>query len=153
MQLVEIVLLVVGAVVVLNDLIVLPRTIGAFRALKRDAGDFRRRWRGLDQARRKSLTAAIRRGNPAVDPADAPLALEVIGNSERLLEAIRLSYFGYAPTALFVVFLGLVDHDRVVIAVGAALSASAVVGVASTRRRRRQLRATAAAIRARGAAR
>src|SRR5919197_1461495 len=116
MQPVEIVLLVVGAVVLLNDLIFVPRAIGAFRAVKRDAGGFRERWRGLDPTRRKSLTAAIRGGDAAVDPADAPLALEAIGNSERLLEAIRLSYFGYVPTMLFVVLIGLADHDRVVIA-------------------------------------
>jgi hypothetical protein len=153
MQLVEIVLLVVGAVVVVNDVILVPRTIGAFRAIKRDSGGVRERWRGLDPTRRKSLAAAIRRGDGAVDPSDAPLALEVIGNSERLLEAIRLSYFGYVPTTLFVVLLGLVDHDRTVIAVGAALTAFAVVGALSLRRRKRRLGETAAALRARGAAR
>ena len=143
MQPVEIVLLVVGAVVVVNDVILVPRTIGAFRAVKRDAGGFRERWRGLEPARRRSLTAAIRRGDAAVDPADAPLALE----------AIRLSYFAYLPTTLFVALRGIVDHDRPVTAVGAGLSAFAVVGAFSIWRRKRKLRATAAALRARGAAR
>ena|SRR5919109_4370292 len=153
MQPVELVLLAVGSVVVVNDLIFIPRTIGAFRAIKENAAGFRKRWRGLDPARRKSLTTAIRRGDAAIDPADAPLALEAIGNSERLLEAIRLSYFGYVPTMLFVVLLGVADHDRAVIVVGAALTAFAVVGAVSIRRRRRKLGATAAAIRARGAER
>ena len=153
MQPVEIVLLAVGSLVVVNDLVLVPRTIGAFRAIKRNAAGFRERWRGLDPARRRSLTVAIRRGDAAVDPADVPLALEAIGNSERLLEAIRLSYFGYVPTTLFVVFFGIVDHDRAVIAVGAGLTVFAVVGAFSIRRRKRKLRATAAALRARGAAR
>jgi hypothetical protein len=149
----ELVLLAVGSVVVVNDLILVPRTIGAFRAVKRDAGGFRERWRGLEATRRRRLTAAIRRGDAAIDPADTPLALEAIGNSERLLEAIRLSYFGYVPTTLFVVLIGLADHDRGVTAVGAGLTAFAVVGAFSIRRRKRKLRATATAIRARGAAR
>ena len=149
----ELVLLAVGSVVVLNDLILVPRMIGAFRAVKRNAAGFRERWRGLDPTRRKSLTAAIRGGDAAVDPVDAPLALEAIGNSERLLEAIRLSYFGYVPTMLFVVLLGVADHDQAVIVVGAALTAFAIVGAVSIRRRRRKLGATAAAIRARGGAR
>lgn len=149
----DIVLIAVGSLVLVNDLILIPRTIGAFRAVKRNAGGFRERWRGLEPARRRSLTAAIRRGDAAVDPADAPLALEVIGNSERLLEAIRLSYFGYVPTTLFVALLGIVDHDRAVVVVGVALTAFAVVGAFSILRRRRKLRATAAALRARGAVR
>jgi hypothetical protein len=153
MQPVEMVLVIVGAAVVVNDLIFVPRTIGAFRAVKRNAGGFRERWRGLDPPRRKSLSAAIRRGDAAIDPADATMALEAIGNSERVLEAIWLSYFGYVPTMLFVVLLGLVDHDRTVIAVGVALTAFAVAGAISIRRRKRRLGATAAAIRARGAAR
>ena len=153
MQPVEIVLLAVGSVVVVNDLILIPRTIRAFRAIRENAAGFRERWRGLEPARRRSLTAAIRRGDAGIDPADAPLVLEAIGNSERLLEAIRLSYFGYVPTTLFVALLGLVDHDRAVIAVGAALTAFAVVGAFSIRRRKRKLRATATALRARGAAR
>jgi hypothetical protein len=153
MQPVEIVLLVVGAVVVVNDLIFVPRTIGAFRAVKRNAGGFRERWRGLDPTRRKSLTAAIRRGDAAVDPGDVPMALDAIGNSERLLEAIRLSYYGYVPTMLFLVLLGLADHDQTLIAVGVALTAFAVLGAISIRRRKQRLGATAAAIRARGAAR
>ena len=153
MQPVELVLLAVGSVVVVNDLILIPRTIRAFRAIRENAAGFRERWRGLEPARRRSLTAAIRRGDAAIDPVDAPLALEAIGNSERLLEAIRLSYFGYVPTTLFVALLGLVDHDRAVIAVGAALTAFAVVGAFSIRRRKRKLRATATALRARGAAR
>ena len=143
MQPVEIVLLAVGSVVVVNDLILIPRTIRAFRALKRNAAGFRERWRGLEPARRRSLTAAIRRGDTAVDPADAPLALE----------AIRLSYFAYVPTTLFVALRGIVDHDRPVTAVGAGLTAFAVVGAFSIWRRKRKLRATAAALRARGAAR
>ena len=153
MQPVEIVLLAVGSVVVVNDLILIPRTIRAFRALKRNAAGFRERWRGLEPERRRSLTAAIRRGDTGLDPADAPLALEAIGNSERLLEAIRLSYFAYLPTTLFVALRGIVDHDRPVAAVGAGLSAFAVVGAFSIWRRKRKLRATAAALRARGAAR
>ena len=147
----ELVLLAVGSVVVVNDLIFVPKTIGAFRALKRNAAGFRERWRGLEPGRRRSLTTAIRRGDAGIDPADAPLALEAIGNSERLLEAIRLSYFGYVPTTLFVVLIGLADDDRAVIAVGAGLTAFAVVGALSIRRRRRKLHETAAAIRARGA--
>jgi hypothetical protein len=148
----EIVLLAVGAVVVLNDLFVVPRTIRAFRAIKREGFGFRERWRGLDPVRRKRLARAIRRSNADLDPADAPLVLEAIANSERLLEAIRLSYFAYTPTALFIALIGLADHDRAVIAVGAALTASAVWGAISIRRRKRQLSATAAAIRARDAA-
>ena len=149
----ELVLLALGSVVAVSDLILVPRTISAFRAVKRNAGGFRERWRGLVPERRRSLTAAIRRGDAAIDPADAPLALEAIENSERLLEAIRLSYFAYVPTTLFLVLLGIVDEDRAVIAVGAGLTAFAVVGAFSIRRRKRKLRTMVAAIRARGAAR
>jgi hypothetical protein len=146
-----------GLVVLAGDLIFLRGLIRALRTASSRGRDFRARWRSLDPAHRKrlsrSIRRAIRRGEGVPDPADASLALDSLENSERLLEAIRLLYFGLVPTMLFLVALGLVDDDRVLLFAGAGFTAYALLGMISTRRRGHKLRAAAAAIRARGGAR
>ena len=146
-----------GLVVLAGDVIFVRGMIKALRTASNQGRDFRARWRSLDPAHRKRLTRsirrAIRRGEAVVDPADASLALESFENSERLLAAIRLLYFGLVPTMLYLAVLGIVDDDRVVMFAGAGLTAYALLGVISTRRRGHKLRTAAAAIRARDAAR
>jgi hypothetical protein len=95
----------------------------------------------------------MRRGRAVTDPQEAELALEAIGNDERIAAALRPLQLVYAPAVAGLFVFGLVEHERFLVVVGAAM----VGVVAATQlllwQRMRKLRAAAAATRARGAAR
>ena len=123
------------------------------RALKEEGRAFRERWRKLDPARRREISRTIRRGEPVTDPQEAELALEAIRNGERVAQAVRPFQLLYAPALVALVVYALVEHTRFLLIAAAAIIGFFALTWLLQWQRTRKLRAAAAAIRARGAAR
>jgi hypothetical protein len=55
--------------------------------------EWAQKWRGVPVEQRRRIVRAVARGEAVADPRDAPLALELIDNRERRLQAGRNRWF------------------------------------------------------------
>ena len=126
-----VVMLVAGVATV----ILLPRFLRDMRAGDRE---WRRRWRALGSARRRTIMQALRRGEPVVDREDAELALGAVAQLERMDRAMRRLWLVHLPASLALILFGLSARTPVTAIMAALWLAVIAASEALNRWRRRR---------------
>ena len=67
--------------------------------------EWARRWKSVPLEQRRRIVRAVARGEAVADPRDAPLALELINQRERRLQAGRSRWFSRLVSGRHIVFL------------------------------------------------
>jgi hypothetical protein len=117
----------------------------SIRTLREGDEEWRRRWRQLDSARRKSIRERMKRGEAVLDRGDAELAVRAVAQIDYVRKTMAPVTLASMLLVLAFLVVGVASGSTVLIIVGAfGLGSCAVLGLVSRRQRRRYQKSTAA---------